>query len=181
MNKQEYYQKYIKYKQKYFNLKNNQHIQAGGNNNKIFDLAKQYNYKKGKLQQNLKKFEKEYGNNFSIKYNNKIIDVTLKKIKLPNDTEFYRLTYDTPHRTNVLTPLIIDFIDMISAKTNNNSFLSTMHRTDIMSGSELVNICIEVNRILGAKKIFVGDSTKITCDKNNQKLDLSLLKLIEKR
>ena len=30
MNKQEYYQKYLKYKQKYLNLKNNQHIQAGG-------------------------------------------------------------------------------------------------------------------------------------------------------
>ena len=177
MSNQDYYKKYIKYKQKYLSAKM---IQTGGSK-KVFDLTKQYDYKKGELQKNIKEFEKEYGNNFSIKYKDIIIDVKLEKVKLPNDTEFYRLIYDIPHRTNVLTPLIIDFIDMISAKTNNNSFLSTMHRTDIMSGSELVNICIEVNRILGAKKIFVGDSTKITCDKNNQKLDLSLLKLIEKR
>ena len=99
---------------------------------------------------------------------------------MPNDTEFYRLIYDIPHRTNVLTPLIIDFIDIESAKKNNNSYLSTMHRTEKLSGSDLVNICIELNRILGAKKILVGDGAKITCEKNNQKLDLSLLKLIEK-
>ena len=66
----------------------------------------------GELQQNIREFEKEYGNNFKIKYKDNIINVNLGKAKLPNDTEFYRMTYDIPHRITELTPFIIDFIDM---------------------------------------------------------------------
>ena len=39
----------------------------------------------------------------------KIIDAKLELKKLSNQTRFYRMSYDIPHRTNELTPFIIDF------------------------------------------------------------------------
>jgi hypothetical protein len=175
-----YYNKYIKYKTKYLALKNSQ----SGGAKKVFNLSAEYDYKKGNLQKNLIEFEKEYGNNFQIKYEEKdkkiIIDVNLIKVKKINGVEFYRMIYDIPHRTSDLTPFIINFIDITTAQKNNNSYIANIHKTDKISGSDLVKICIEINRILGAEKTALYDGTRITCEKNNEKLDLSLLKLIEK-
>jgi hypothetical protein len=44
----------------------------------------------------------------------------------------------------------------------------------------MVQICLEINRILGVENIFLGDGTQVKCEKNNEKMDLSLLKLIER-
>jgi len=174
----DYYQKYIKYKEKYINLKNN-NILVGGTK-KIFDLSETYDYKKGELQNNLKKFEKEFGNEFQIKYEKHIIDIKFEKAKLPNEVEFYRMIYDIPHRTTNLTPLIIDFIDIRNTETNNISHLTNIHNTDKLSGTDLVKISIKINEILGATKLLVRDGTKVKCNKNNQEMDLSFLKLIER-
>jgi hypothetical protein len=71
-----YYEKYIKYKTKYIHSKG---IMKGGDV-KTFDLNNKYEYKKGKLQKNLKIFEKEYGSEFKIKYENILIDVNFMKV-----------------------------------------------------------------------------------------------------
>ena len=113
----DYKSKYLKYKQKYL-------IQIGGG--KIFDLSKTYKYKKGELQKNLKQFEKDYGNNFKLKYNGITIDVELKKIKLPSKLEFYSISYDIPHRTSQLKPLRIDFLDITNSELNNILKLSLL-------------------------------------------------------
>ena len=173
-----YYQKYIKYKQKYIKLKNN-NILIGGTK-KIFDLSKKYDYTKGELQNNLIKFEKEFGNNFQIKYEDHILDIVFKKAKFPNDVKFYRMIYDIPHRTTTLAPLIIDFVDIRKTEPNNISYLYNIQKTDKLSGSDLVKIALKINEILGAEKMLVRDGTKVKCNKNNQDMDLSLLKLIER-
>lgn len=149
---------------------------------KIFDLKKKYpEYKTGFLQQNLKEFTKKFGSKFRIKYKNIYIHVSLEKVKLLNGIEFYRMIYDIPHRTTHLTPFIIDFVDSINSELNNNSYISNIHKTDKISGSEMIKICLSINRILGVIKTYLYDGTQVKCDKNNEKMDLSLLKLIERK
>ena len=167
----DYKSKYLKYKQKYL-------IQIGGG--KIFDLSKTYKYKKGELQKNLKQFEKDYGNNFKLKYNGITIDVELKKIKLPSKLEFYSISYDIPHRTSQLKPLRIDFLDITNSELNNISYIPYIQKTDKFSGTDLVKMCLEINRILGAEKTLLNDSATIICDMNGSELDLSFIKLLEK-
>jgi hypothetical protein len=173
-----YYKKYIKYKKKYLQYKNNKKNLIGGTK-KIFNLSHKYNYKKGKLQDNLMEFEKEFGNNFQIKYKENILDINFEKIKLPNEIKFYRLTYDIPYRTTNLAPLIIDFFDIRNSELNNISYIYNIHKTNKLSGSDLVDICIKINDILGTQKIIVRDGTKVKCN-NNQDMDLSFIKLLEK-
>lgn len=177
-----YYLKYLKYKTKYFELQNissSNNIQTGGT--KVFDLSKNYpEYKKGDLQNNLKKFKKKYGMTFAIKYEDIKINVIIKKEILPSDIEFYRMVYDTPHRTSSLLPFVIDFIDLNTLEKNNNTYIANIHKTDKISGTDMVKICLAVNRILGAEKTILGDGTKIMCEQNKEYMNLSYLKLIER-
>lgn len=176
-----YKDKYLKYKAKYLEFKNNsEQIQIGGGK-KIFDLNKKYpDYKKGELQNNLINFEKKYGKNFKIKYNDILINVVLEKANTQTDLTFYRMTYDIPKRNTRLLPFKIDFIDPILVEKNNNTYIANIQKTDKISGSNMTKICLEINRILGAEKTSLGDGTKVNCDKTNEKMDLSYVKLIEK-
>ena len=130
--------KYIKYKLKYLSLSSSlreKNILCGGFNIRMFDLSKNYNFPKNDLQNNLILFEKKFGEIFKLKYNGHIIYVKLIKTRLPNNTRFYRMIYDIPHRTTHLTPFIIDFIDILTGTTNNNSYISNIHKTNLLSGS----------------------------------------------
>ncbi len=151
------------------------------NKENIFDLSKNYKeFIKGELQNNLIKFKKIFGDKFKIKYENFEIDVVLKEIKLVSGIKFFRMYYDIPYRKSDLFPFIIDFIDNINLKKNNFSYIAHIHRTDMISGTNIVKICLEINRILGAKKTILSDGTLIVCDKNNSELDLSFIKLLER-
>jgi len=155
-------------------------FQTGGL--KIFDITNTNypEYKRGKLVENVSKLYKKYGSKFSIKMNDIVIPVRLIKAKLPNGVNFFRLIYDIEHRTTKLTPIIIDFIDPIKAETNNFSYIANIQKTNDISGSNLVKICLAINKILGAQKTYLGDGTEVLCTKNNQLIDLSYIKLIER-
>jgi hypothetical protein len=166
--------------EKFIDYKNNMDFQTGGE--RIFDLShNEYpEYKRGKLIENVSKLYKKYGSKFSIKMNDLVLPVKLVKTKLPNGVKFFRLIYDIEHRTTRLTPIIIDFIDPIKAETNNFSHILNIQRTNDISGSNLVKICLAINKILGAQKTYIGDGTEVICSKNNQVMDLSYIKLIER-
>ena len=165
--------------EKFINYKNNIN-QLGGL--KIFDITHNNypEYKRDKLIENVSKLYKKFGSKFSIRMNDITIPVSLVKTKLPNGVNFFRLIYDIEHRTTRLTPIIIDFIDPIKAETNNFSYISSIHRTNDISGTNLIKICLAINKILGAKKTYLGDGTEVLCTKNNQLMDLSYIKLIER-
>ena len=167
-------EKHIKYK-----IKNSLN-QIGGL--KIFDVmhTNYTEYKKGNLIENVSKLYKKYGSKFSIKMNDIVIPVKLIKTKLPNGVNFFRLLYDIEHRTTRLTPIIIDFIDPIKVELNNFSYIANIQKTNDISGTNLVKICLEINKILGAQKTYIGDGTEVICSKNNQVMDLSYIKLIER-
>lgn len=155
----------IEKKQKIFNL----------DNENIKDIFK---YKE--LHKNIKILLKEFGNNFEVKYNDKLFMVSIKKVKLPSNIEFYRMCYDIPHRTTYLMPFIIDFIDMVTLEKNNNTYISEIHKTDLFSGSDIVKICLKINKILGVKKTSLSDGTHVKCNKTNENMDLAFIKLLER-
>ncbi len=172
-----YYKKYIKYKLKYINLLKNQ---TGGKKElKIFDLSEEHDFVKGDVEENLKKLEKEYGKRFIIK-STKLdveVEVDLYKIKLPSDLEFYRMKYDIVDRTTYLSPFVIDFFDVTKSELNNNSYLYDIQKTDKISGTQMVKLCLEINKILGVNKIFLFDGATVKC--GNKDLNLSFIKLLE--
>ena len=183
------------HKMKYLEIKNElETIQTGGAENQnggsenqnsgsenIFDLNIKYpEYKKGELQKNLIKFEQKFGNEFKIKYRDNIFDVNLVKTKTMTNVTYYRMMYNTPKRRTSLLPFKIDFIDPILIKKNNNTYIPDINKTDQISGSDMVIICLEIQRILGAYSTSLRDGTEIACNKTGEIMDLSYLKLIEK-
>jgi hypothetical protein len=176
----DYYEKYLKYKQKYLDLKQSESLEQSGGG-KIFDLSKNYpEYKKGDLHKNLSNFIKKHGLNFKLKYEEHTLDIQIKKIKLPSQIEYFSMVYDIPARTYKLKPFVIDFIDPRTLEKNNNTYIRNIHKTDKISGTNMVKICLAINKILGADKTCLGDGTSIICEQNKEQLDLSYLKLIEK-
>ena len=149
---------------------------------KIFDLSKSYpQFKKYSLQGNLKLFKKDFGTDFKIKFNKKIIDVKLESKKLPNQTRFYRMIFDIPYRTSVLTPFIIDFIDLHSGDAQNNSYIKNIQKTEKLSGSEMVRLCLKINEILRVQKVYLRDGSQTLCTKDNKYFDLQFIKLLQKQ
>lgn len=133
------------------------------------------------LQENLKNIENIYGNRFFIKsiINNKDISIQVDLIQklLPNDTKYYQLIYDIPNRISSLQPLVIDFIDILTNKLNNNSHIFAIHKTDEITGTEMVNLALKINKVFGVEKTDLIDVAKIT--HNDIDIDLSFIKLIE--
>lgn len=172
-----YYKKYIKYKFKYINLLENQ---IGGKKElKIFDLSGEHDFVSGDVEENLKKLEKGFGKRFIIK-STKLdveVEVDLYKIKLLSDLEIYRMKYDIPDRSTYLSPFIIDFFDITKSELNNNSYIYDIQKTDKISGTQMVKLCLEINKILGVNKVFLLDDATVKCGKND--LNLSFIKLLE--
>jgi hypothetical protein len=147
----------------------------------IFDLDLEYDFPKYDLQHNLKLIENLYSNEFTIKYTilNKIISFKIKFIQklLPNNLKFYRLIYKCDNRYTKLNHLMIDFIDIITNKLNNNSYINDIHKTDNISGTEFLLIALRINKILGVKKTNLIDISSIKI--NNIECDLSFIKLLQ--
>lgn len=134
---------------------------------------------KNNLQNNLKKIYEKYGNNFNLRYKKKVLPIIFEKVKLIyNGIEYYELKYDIPKRTDYLIPLIISFIDIPSKEINNNSYINSIHKTDKISGSELVELALKINEAFGVNEVFINDGTNVKC--GNQTMDLSFYSLISK-
>ena len=154
----------------------------GGSNKKIFDLSKNYKFTDD-VQSNLDKIYNMFGNKFNIKYKKFILPVILVKddttdaLKKYNVT-FYTLLYDQFEKTDYLFPFRIFFIDPIKYTNKNESCITDIHRASNITGSEMVQIVLNINKKLNVQRTFIGDGAKIEC--NGKKYDLSLLKFIER-
>ena len=176
---------YNKYKIKYLKLKNQQfkNIHYGGTKSelKILDLNDKHDFQQNDLQNNLHKLEETYGNKFIIKYKLGTkefeIPVIFEQRELPNDIKFYQMTYDIAHRTTSLYPFKIDFYDYVRASLNNNSYIANIQKTDKISGTDMLKICLKINEIIGVKKTNLIDATSVMCKK--EEIDLSFVKLLE--
>jgi hypothetical protein len=147
--------------------------------NKIFNLNNfDINFNKN-LKNNLALLKKTFGSKFIIKHNEIEVPVVLSKKKLDsNNFEFYVLNYDEPDRTDELLPFKISFFDPIINKFNGNSYINNIRKTNKISGSSLVKLVIEINKVLGVKKTFLWDGSSVQC--GNEEIDLGLMKIFEK-
>ena len=141
---------------------------------KILDILKKYNFTDD-VQNNIKILLKKFGSKFNIKYKKHILPVEIYK---DNNLKCFKLYYNIENRTYDLFPFNINFIDPITTELNNNTYIGNIHKTDNISGSEMVKIVMAINKILNVKKTYIHDGTQIKC--GTFEYDLSYMKLLEK-
>lgn len=146
--------------------------------NNIFNLSKKYNFiDKYDVQNNIKKIHKIFGNEFILEAN-----INKKKIKIPvfltyTAENYYRLFYNIEDRLSTQLPFKIDFIDKHTKKLNDICYIVNIHKTDNISGSEMIMLVNEINKKLGVKKAYLNDASTVYC--GDIPYDLSFMKLIE--
>ena len=148
---------------------------------KTFDLSKKYNFDND-VQKNIKKLYKKFGKRFNIKYNKIMIPVKLyKKIYKETGNSFYVLEYYLKKQYEDLKPFQILFYDESSQTFDKNdiTYIGNIHRTEDISGSTMVKFVIELQKKLKVKKTTLFDGATVYC--NDQKIDLTFFKLIEKK
>ena len=131
------------------------------------------------LQKNLANLYRTYKDKFYIQHGEHKIQITMKK----NTHEFsklvyYSLCYDIPNRDYDLYPFLINFIDVIDKKLNDNCYITHIHKTDIISGSDMIKLVLDICKFLNVKTAYIYDGTAINCGK--LEYDLSFIKLLEK-
>ena len=143
---------------------------------KTLDILKKHNFTDN-VQKNIKLLLKNYGNKFNIKYNKHILTVKLYKNL---NIKCYELCYDIDNRTYDLAPFKITFHDptIVPKQLNNNSYISNIHKTEQITGTEMVEIALTINKMLNVKKTYIHDGTNIKC--GTLEYDLSYMKLLEK-
>lgn len=148
---------------------------------KTFDLSKKYNFDND-VQKNIKKLYKKFGKRFNIKYKKNMIPVKLyKKVYKETGNSFYVLEYYLKKQYEELKPFQILFYDESSETFDKNdiTYIGNIHRTEEISGSTMVKFVIELQKKLKVKKTTLYDGATVYC--NDQKIDLSFFKLIEKK
>lgn len=141
---------------------------------KTLDILKKYNFTDD-VQNNIKILLKNFGSKFNIKYKKHILPVEISK---DINLKCYKLYYNIENRTYDLYPFKIEFRDPITTLLNNNTYIGNIHKTEDISGSEMVKIVIAINKILNVEKTYIGDGTEIKC--GDFKYDLTFMKLLEK-
>ena len=141
---------------------------------KTFDVLKKYNFTDD-VQNNIKLLLKKFGSKFYIKYKKHIIPVEIYK---DTNLKCFVLYYNIENRTYDLFPFKIYFRDPLKTELNNNTYIANIHKTENISGSEIVEIVIAINKILNVEKTYIHDGTEIKCGTFNY--DLSYMKLLEK-
>ncbi len=131
------------------------------------------------LQENLKDLYKLYGNVFNIKFNNINIKVNMKYSQHEfTKMNYYSIFYDIEKRDFDLYPMKIDFIDRINKKINDNCYITDIHKTDNISGSDIIKLVLALCKLLKVNKAYIYDGAEVKC-KNNY-YDISYIKLLEK-
>jgi hypothetical protein len=145
---------------------------------KIFNLSKNYDFiVKYDVQNNIKNLHKMFGSEFLLECN-----INNKNIKIPvfltyTSQKFYRLFYNIEDKTSTQLSFKIDFIDDYTKKLNDICYISNIHKTDSIKGSEMIQLVNEINKKMGVKTAFLHDATTVYC--GDIPYDLTFMKLIE--
>lgn len=133
------------------------------------------------VQKNLKKINQFLGNIFVMVYNNIYIPCNLSfiKEKYNDDSNYFILKYNSNKRTTNLLPFKIVFVDPTNFQINNCCYISNIHKTNKLSGTQIMKIILRFLQIINVEKVYIYDDTTVLCTEN-VKMDLSFFKLIEK-
>lgn len=147
--------------------------------NKILDFDKDIDSFTSDLISNIESILKEYGETFFLRAKGFLLPVILTKVVIDtNKTFIYKLAYNSDKLTTFLKPFEIQFIDPITKKIGENTYISNIHKTHGISGSQIVEIVLHIQRQLSVKKTYLWDGASIMC--GDKEIDLSILKLIER-
>lgn len=114
---------------------------------------------------------------FTIKYNDISIKVKLTKAKsVTNNIEFYSLFYKSITNDDIL-PFKIDYIHPFTLEVNNDCYIVNLHKLDNISGSQIMDLIINFNKILNVQNIYVSDGATVKI--GNRNANLSFIKMIE--
>jgi hypothetical protein len=114
---------------------------------------------------------------FKIKHNDIIMKVKLAKIKsITNNVEFYTLFYKKIINDD-MSPLKIDYIHPFTLEVNNDCYIASLHRIENMSGTQIMDIMIKLNKLLNVKNVYLSDGSTVII--GDQKKDLSIMKMLE--
>lgn len=145
---------------------------------KTFDLSKEYTFTDD-LQKNLKLLKKLFGSKFYIKTSKYKIPVILEYKSLKYKKKYYyQLSYNIGRRETELYPFQIDFITQFNV--GNDAYIANINKTDKISGSNMINLVLEILKKLNTNIATLFDGTLVDCTEEI-KMDLSFLKLIEKK
>jgi len=149
-------------------LKNNAIIKT--NNKQILDI-KSLKYDKA-LDKNIEAIIKKYGNKVVIKFNTIYVPLEIKTIKTYYFS-FYRFICEDEK-----TFLMIDFYDREQNEKNGNSYIGYIEKSKYASGTNLIKLCLALQKALNVKKTVLFDQATIDC--HGKEMDLSFIKLLEK-
>jgi len=154
----------------------NNYERRGGAN--IFDLSKEYNFTDN-VQKNIASLYEMFGESFSIRNETSVMPVNLRLLEgYFNGGKFFELNYNEPERTYVQVPFSIWFYDIKTNSLNNDTYIAYIHGTKNHSGTEIMNMVLDVQRKLKVHKTILHDGSTIGC--HNDRLSLSYFKLLEK-
>lgn len=156
------------------------------------------------LQKNINIIKQKFGKTFIIKDG----DIKLPSLiytvtnKYNKNFTYYALIYDDPKidRTSWLLPFKIDFIDNskvlqiynsddthqnsdnINKAKNNNCYIANIHKTDTVSGTNMVTALLKLLKMINAENVELHDGTRVTCPTagEHNEIDLSFFKLLER-
>jgi hypothetical protein len=137
----------------------------------------QMHVKKGNVQETLEILHKKVGKKFFLIWKTHKIPLALEMSTVfTKKTKAYVLYWDIPQLA--LKPLTIWFFDPVLYRKNNSTYISSIHSTESMSGTETVKLVLDIQKDLGVEKTYLYDGAHIYCDKF--RVDLSFMKMLEK-
>lgn len=149
---------------------------------KIFDLNFPSIQFTNNLHKNVLLLKKRFGVNFIIKDGEFELPSHLYIVTEPDNPkiQYYSLIYNLKERDDWLLPYKIVFYDTQKIAKNNNCYIANIHKTDKISGTNMVNIVLKLLKLLGAEKVRLHDGAHIICQPSGKDIDLSFFKLLEK-
>lgn len=148
----------------------------------IIDLNSKYepDFSTDKVQDNIKNIVKKHGNKFVLKNEATELPCVLNSVTeySNNNLTYYSLKYNIDVVSNFLLPFCVLFIDYRQVELNNNCHITNIHRTNKVSGTNIMKTLLKFFNMLHINRVTLHDGTRIYC--NNREMDLSFLKLLEK-
>lgn len=130
------------------------------------------------VKNNIDKIHKSYGSIFNIVYKKKTFPVKyFYKKNIGNDKIDYLEFYEKKRHT-FIKPFLLQFYSQKDDLNKNNCYIVNIHKTNEITGTEMMDFVLYFLKKLDVKKVFIFDDTKVEC--NDRTMDLSLQKLLTK-
>lgn len=147
---------------------------------KVFDLNSNKIKFGNNVQNNIKILLNKLGRKFVIQdiIKGKVIKIPALFVRTCGHIPYYYLIYDIKDRNNALFPFKIDFISEKNI-LDNDCYIANIHKTDKISGTNMMNLVIKILRKLNVDTVYLHDGAAVEFS-DGVLVDLTFYKLIEK-